>query len=65
MREPAAKSYLLDSWERLRSNPAAVFSLATLSFLFLMAAIGPFFTPYSFSEIHLELKNTAPCAKKV
>lgn len=63
MHELESKSYLVDSWDRLRSNPAAVFSLATLSFLFLMAAIGPLLTPYSFSEIHLELKNTAPCAK--
>lgn len=28
-----------------------------------MALIGPFLTPYSYSDIHLELKNTAPNAQ--
>ncbi|MES2272762.1 MAG: ABC transporter permease [Chlamydiota bacterium] len=50
-----------DAWARLRSNRAAVFSLITLFFLFTMALIGPLVSPYSYSEIHLELKNTPPC----
>lgn len=37
--------------------------LITLSFLFLMAILGPLLSPYSYSDIHLELKNTPPCAQ--
>ncbi|MBU6383677.1 MAG: ABC transporter permease [Verrucomicrobia bacterium] len=35
----------------------------TLVILFVMAIIGPFLTPYSYSDIHLELKNTPPCSQ--
>ncbi len=31
-----------------------------LSLLFLMAIVGPYLTPYSYSDIQLELKNTPP-----
>jgi len=55
--------YLEDAWARLRSNRAALFALYSLGFLFFMAIFGPLFSPYSYSEIHLELKNMAPCAK--
>ncbi len=57
------RGFLEDAWVRLRSNRAAMFSLYTLAFLFFMALFGPLFSPYSYSEIHLELKNTAPCFK--
>jgi oligopeptide transport system permease protein len=49
-----------DAWTRLRANPAAVFALLTLAFLFFMALFGPLLSPYSYSEIHLELKNSPP-----
>ena len=52
--------FLEDAWIRLRSNPAALFALSTLGFLFFMALFGPLFSPYSYSEIHLELKNSPP-----
>lgn len=36
----------------------------TILFVFgLMAVFGPMISPYSYSDIHLELKNTAPCAQ--
>lgn len=38
------------------------FALVTLSLLFAMALIGPLLTPYSYSDIHLDLKNTPPGA---
>lgn len=41
--------------------PKAKFAIFTLSLLFIMALIGPLFSPYSYTEIHLDLKNTAPC----
>ncbi len=53
-------SYLKDAWFRLRSNGTALFSLWALGFLFAFAIFGPFFSHYSYSEIHLELKNTPP-----
>lgn len=36
------------------------FASATLFILFVMAIIGPFLTPYSYSDIHLDLKNLPP-----
>lgn len=36
------------------------FAMTTLSILFLMAILGPLFSPYSYSDIQLELKNTPP-----
>lgn len=53
-------SFLEGAWKRLCANPAALFSLGSLFFLFFMALFGPFLSPYSYSEIHLDLKNTAP-----
>ncbi|PIS02837.1 MAG: diguanylate cyclase [Chlamydiae bacterium CG10_big_fil_rev_8_21_14_0_10_42_34] len=41
----------------------ARFAIFTLSFLLLMALIGPLLSPYAYSDIQLELKNTAPCLK--
>jgi len=53
-------SYLKDAWTRLRTNPAALFSLTVLALLFLFALFGPLLSPYSYSEIHLPLKNSPP-----
>lgn len=58
-----SSGFFEDAWMRLRSNRAALFSMAVLGFLFFMALFGPLISPYSYSEIHLELKNTAPCLK--
>lgn len=52
--------YFEDAWRRLKGNPSAMFSLLMLAFLFGMALIGPLISPYSFSQIQLELKNTPP-----
>ena len=38
----------------------ARFPIAILSLLFLFALLGPLFSPYSYSDIHLELKNSPP-----
>lgn len=38
-------------------------ALIILSIFCLMAIIGPWISPYSYSEIHLHLKNTPPSAK--
>ncbi len=39
------------------------FAILTLALLFFMALIGPWLTPYSYSDIQLDLKNTSPCAQ--
>jgi oligopeptide transport system permease protein len=39
------------------------FALITLSLLFLFALFGPLLSPYSYSDIQLSCKNTAPCAQ--
>lgn len=46
-------SYL---WE----NTATRFAICILGMIFLMAIIGPWISPYSYSEIHLSLKNSPP-----
>ena len=43
-------------------SPLAKFALFFLICFCTMAIIGPWISPYSYSEIHLELKNTPPCA---
>lgn len=53
-------SYWKDAWSRLSKNGPALFALWTLLILFVMAIAGPIISPYSYSEIHLELKNTPP-----
>ena len=57
------ESYLKDSWARLRSNGPALFSIWVLGILFLFAIFGPLLSPYSYSEIHLDLKNSPPSAQ--
>ena len=56
-------SYTRDAWLRFYSNRPALYSFWILCFLILMALIGPFISGYSYSEIHLELKNTPPGIK--
>ena len=38
-------------------------SLSALGLLFALALVRPAHLPYSYSDIHLELKNTPPCAQ--
>src|SRR3990167_7469878 len=38
----------------------AFYALWMLFFLVLMAILGPWLSPYSYAEIHLECKNTPP-----
>lgn len=53
-------SYWVSSWKRLRSQKRIMVALGMLAFLFLMAAIGPWLSPYTYYETHLPLKNSAP-----
>jgi oligopeptide transport system permease protein len=53
-------SYLQDAWRRFKINRAALFCLYLLILLALFAVIGPWIRPYSYTDIHLELKNQPP-----
>jgi oligopeptide transport system permease protein len=55
-----AKSYWQDAWLRLKANKLAMFGLITLFVLLMLAIIGPFFSPYTYYETQLHLKNEPP-----
>jgi oligopeptide transport system permease protein len=56
-------SYSKDAWHRLLANGSARLGLGILAFLCVMAIFGPLLSPYTYSEIHLPLKNTPPSAR--
>jgi oligopeptide transport system permease protein len=53
-------TYYQDAWLRLSSNKGSIAALWTLALLFTMAILGPLLSPYDYSDIHLELKNSPP-----
>ena len=53
-------SYWAKSWRRLLTQKSIMFALATLTFLFVLALIGPLLTPYAYYETHLPKKNLSP-----
>jgi len=53
-------NYWQDAWKRFKENRTAYTTLWILGALGVMAICGPFLSSYSYSEIHLELKNSAP-----
>ena len=55
-------SYWKDAWLRLRANRPAIFGLTILVIMIGCAIIVPFFSPHTYYETHLALKNNAPCA---
>jgi oligopeptide transport system permease protein len=54
-------SYWAKSWRRLLTQKTIMFALAALTFLFVLALIGPLLTPYAYYETHLPKKNLSPC----
>lgn len=56
-------SYWQDAWGRLRKNRAAMLGLITLSIFILFAILAPFFSPYTYYETRLQLKNSPPSAQ--
>ena len=55
-------SYWKDAWIRLRANRPAIFGLTILVIMIGCAIIVPFFSPHTYYETHLALKNNALCA---
>ena len=49
-------------WLRLRSNPLAMFGVAILFALLVLAAIGPWIAPYGFNDQDLETRLLPPSA---
>ncbi len=54
-------SYWKNVWQRFCQNRPALFGLFTLAFLILFAIFAPLFSPYTYYETRLPLKNSAPC----
>lgn len=52
--------YITDSWRRLKTNKFAMSGLYTLIILILSSLLLPLFTPNTYYETHLHLKNTPP-----
>ncbi len=58
-----ATTYWQDAWRRLKQNRLAMTGLAVIVFIALMAAVGPFFSPYSYSDQVLADANQPPSAQ--
>jgi len=54
-------------WEAVRrrfsENRLAVWAFWIIAFIVVLSVIGPWFSPYSYTEIHLAEQNSPPCAK--
>lgn len=53
-------TYRQDAWRRLKENKLAIAGLIILGMLFVLALIGPWCTPFSYSDQILALKNKPP-----
>jgi len=58
-----ATTYWQDAWRRLQKNKLAMAGLAVIVFIALMAAVGPLFSPYSYSDQVLADANQPPSAQ--
>jgi oligopeptide transport system permease protein len=50
-----------EAWERLKSNKVAMGGLIVLFLMIACAIFGPLFSPYTYYETNLPLKNLPPC----
>lgn len=53
----------LDAWHRLQKNKMALFGLAVLVFMTIIALLTPFIAPYSYEVQDLDLMASPPSAK--
>ena len=53
-------TYGQDAWRRLKKNPVAMISLVFIILLLLVAIIGPYFSPYSYSDQNFDRRNEGP-----
>lgn len=54
-------TYWQDAWRRLKKNPLAMASLVFIALLVIFAIIGPYFSPYSYSDQDFTQINLTPC----
>ncbi len=55
-----SRTFAGDVWFRFRRKPTAIFGLVLILAMVLFAFLGPFFTPYRYSEQNLDLVNIPP-----
>lgn len=53
-------TYRQDAWRRLKENKLAMAGFTVVGFLLVLSLIGPWFTPFSYSDQILALKNKPP-----
>lgn len=56
-------SYQADAWRRLRENKLAMVGLYTALFIIFIALVGPWVSPFSYSDQNLMEANQAPSAQ--
>ncbi len=56
-------SYQADAWRRLRENKLAMVGLYTALFIIFIALVGPWISPFSYSDQNLMEANQAPSAQ--
>lgn len=53
-------TYWQDAWRRLKKHKPAMFGVAVIAIIVLFGVVGPFLTPYSYSDQSNEYKNLPP-----
>lgn len=56
-------SYWKDAWRRLKQNKIAMVSLVVIILILLFAIVGPYLSPYSYSQQIRGDENLTPCLK--
>ncbi len=57
-----SQGYWQDAWVRLQKNKLAMLGLIIIFCISLLSALGPLFSPYTYSDQQLELVNQPPSA---
>jgi len=55
-----SRSFSQDVWYRFRRKPTAILGLVMLVLVSLFSIVGPFFTPFTYSEQNLQFANVPP-----
>lgn len=53
-------TYWQDAWRRLKKNKLSMIGVVTIIFVLLFALLGPYFTPFSYSDQDNQYKNLPP-----
>lgn len=53
-------TYWADAWRRLKKNKLSMLGICIIIFTILFGVVGPFFTPYSYSDQENDFRNTPP-----